>query len=58
MSQKFDQSTSLIQTTDLIFLGDLEKLMRIMQSLKIVTILREEVAEKNAEFDNSDILKE
>ena len=31
--------------------------MRIMQSLKIVTILREEVVEKNAEFENSDNIK-
>ena len=31
--------------------------MRIMQSLKIVTILRKEVVEKNAEFENSDNLR-
>ena len=40
MSYKFAQSTSLLQTIDLIFYGDLEK-----------------VAEKNAEFENSDNFK-
>ena len=35
-----------------------KKLMRIMQSLKIVTILRKEVVEKNVEFENSDNLTE
>ena len=33
-----------------------KKLMRIKQSLKIVTILRKEVVEKNAEFENSEHL--
>ena len=57
MSIKFARSTSLLQTKDLIFLGDLAKLIRRMQSLKILTILRKEVAEKNAEFENNDNLK-
>ena len=39
MSHKFAQSTSLLQTTDLIFLGDLEKVDE-----------NKEVVEKNAEF--------
>ena len=34
-----------------------KKLFRRMQSLKIATILRKEVDEKNAEFKNSDNLK-
>ena len=38
VSHKFNQSTSLLQSSDLIFLGDLEKLMRRMLSFKIATI--------------------
>ena len=57
MSHKFAQSTSLLQTTDLIFLGDLEKVDENNAEFEIVTILREEVVEKNAEFENSDNLK-
>ena len=52
MFHKFVQNTSLLQTTELIFLGDLEKLMRIKQSLEIVTFLRKEVVEKNSEHLN------
>jgi len=43
VSHKFAQSTSLLQTTELIFLCELEKLMRRMLSLKIATILIKEV---------------
>ena len=40
MSHKFAQSTSLLQTTDLIFLGDLEKVDENKAEFEIVTILR------------------
>ena len=58
MFHKFAQSTFLLQTTTRFSWVNWKKLTRRMQSLKIVTILRREVAEKNAEFENSDNLKE